>query len=239
MSYTGVLNGAPARDEFYTRNDGSGWTPSVRVTQDTANNYNEWYCDIAASTGDNVWIAFERQGEGPDQFRIYAIHFDGHAWSAEQRLDNDSAYYDVVAAVALDSAGMPWVVWNGTTYSQGNDDVYFNYYSTAGVLDEDVPHPITARGVSVCAQLLGRGRVRVSYTVAGAGAVQVDIHDRLGRRICNLANKRVTAGPHTVEWDGRTQFGKQAPTGGYVCRLRKGQRIATCSFVLLSQQNRE
>jgi hypothetical protein len=113
VCYTGVLIGTSRRDVFYTRNDGSGWIPSVRVTQDTAYNYHEWFSDIAADRPDNVWVVWDRQGEGPDQFRVYASHFDGATWSAEDRLDNDSASDDGEPGVCLDGFGDPWVVWAG------------------------------------------------------------------------------------------------------------------------------
>jgi hypothetical protein len=234
VCYTGVAQGATGRDIFYSRNDGAGWTASVRVTGDTEYNYNEWYSDIAAETRDNVWVAWERQGEGSDQFRIYAAHFDGRLWSAEQRLDNDSAYYDVCAAVALDTAGLPWVAWHAITYSAGNDDIYFNYYLTPGGLEQTASCPPASREPSLRALMTGTGRARLYYTMPTAGLARIDIYDRLGRRVAVIAESRPAAGQYSTEWNGRTLDGKSAPTGTYICRLQAVGMNATCSFVLLS-----
>ncbi len=234
VCYTGVAQGATGRDIFYSRNDGTGWTPSVRVTSDTEPNYDEWYSDIAADRRDNVWIAWERQGEGADDFRMYAAHFDGELWSTEQRLDNDNAYYDGAATIALDTAGLPWVAWNATTYSAGNNDIYFNYYLIPGALNQAVSCPPAARMLSLRALMLGNGRTRFCYAVPTSGVARMNIYDRLGRRLAVIAETRSVAGQYSVEWNGRTLDGKPAPTGTYVCRLQAGGMYATCSFVLLS-----
>jgi len=233
LSFTGARVGALHRDIFYSWNDGSGWAPCQMVTRDSI--YHEWYSDIAAHRRDNVWIAWERQGEGTDQFRIYAAHFDGQRWSTEERLDNDSAYYDVSAAIALDTAGLPWVVWDAITYGAGNDDIYFNYYLTPGALDQAASCPPATRELSLRALTTTTGRARFCYTMPTAGVVRMDIYDRLGRRMAVIAETRSAAGLYSAEWNGRTLNGKPAPTGSYVCRLQAGGMNATCSFVLLSQ----
>ncbi|HTW90766.1 MAG TPA: hypothetical protein VMH22_03575 [bacterium] len=178
VSYTGVLNGDSASDEFYTRNDGSGWTPSVRVTQDPVNNCEDEYSDIAADRSDNVWIAFERDGGG-SYAGIYAVHFDGKSWSGEQRLDDDSAHGDGSVTVALDPAGLPWVAWCGVTYSQGNDDIYCNHYSTPPAIHE------TKHGAATRLQSVIRGVLCVpaSSVMRGASCALLDIS---GRRVLDL-----------------------------------------------------
>ncbi len=233
VCYTGVAQGATGRDIFYSRNDGTGWTPSVRVTSDTEYNYNEWYSDIAADRRDNVWIVWERQNEGADQFRIYAAHSDGWLWSKEQRLDNDSAYYDVNPAICLDTAGLPWVVWNAHLYTAPNSDLFFNRLVETGIA-ESKPAPAVRR-LSVRAHVTSTGRARFCYAVPTADVARMDIYDRLGRRVAVIAETHSAAGQYSAEWNGRTINGKSAPTGSYVCRLQAGGMNATCSFVLLSQ----
>jgi hypothetical protein len=179
VSYTGVLKGAPARDEFYTRNDSSGWTPSVRVTQDTVHNYDEWYSDIAASASDNVWVAFNRQGEGSDQFRVYATHFDGDSWSAEQRLDNDMASQDGGCSLVLDADNLPWVVWQGVDSASGTYDIYFNRIATPPAIHE------AASGAAARFPSVVRGVMRVpaSSVMRGASCTLLDVS---GRRVKDL-----------------------------------------------------
>jgi hypothetical protein len=230
VCFTGAKAGAMHSDIFYSRNDGAGWSPCQMVTRDSI--YDEWYSDMAADSRDNVWIAWERYDEGTDYFRIYAARFDGRSWSTEQRLDNDSAYYDVSAAVALDTAGLPWVVWHAMTCGAGNDDIYFNRYLIPGALDEAASYP-TATGHLSLHALMTTGRARFCYTLPTAGLARMDIYDRLGRSVSVIAESRSAAGQYSTEWNGHTLDGKSAPTGTYVCRLQAVGMNATCSFVLL------
>jgi hypothetical protein len=77
VSFTGARVGAMHRDIFYTRNDGSGWSPCQMVTRDSL--YDEWYSNIAADRPDNVWVVWDRQGEGLDCPR-FAGHFLKRHW---------------------------------------------------------------------------------------------------------------------------------------------------------------
>jgi hypothetical protein len=232
VSYTGVLNGAPARDVFYTRSDGSGWIPSVRVTQDTVHNYNEWYSDIAASASDNVWIAFMRQGEGSDQFRIYAVHFDGHSWAAEQRLDNDMASQDGGCSLILDSNDLPWVVWQGMDSASGNADIYFNRYASAGVAEKTSETPPVA--APVWANMRRRG-CAVRYELSQPAFVRLDVYDLTGRLVRNLVKSEQKAGRHAAIWYGTDSQGLAASPGVYICRLQNGESIKAVKLILARQ----
>jgi hypothetical protein len=226
VCYTGVAQGAAGRDIFYTRNDGNGWSPSVRVTQDTLTNYNEWYSHIAADGPDNVWVAWDRQDEGSDQFRIHASHYDGSAWSAEVRLDGDSAYHDNYPVVCLDAAGNPWVVWTGTTYGIQVDNVYFNRYVTAAVADM-VPSPARHRLVERFTSV-SKGAVDVAFNLPVAGRARLDVYDALGRSVAVAFDDVVSAGRHRVQWQA------SIPVGTYVCRLQAPGEAETWKMVLVS-----
>jgi hypothetical protein len=221
-----VAQGATGRDIFYTRNDGSGWTPSVRVTQDTLTNYNEWYSHIAADGPDNVWVAWDRQDEDSDQFRIHASHYDGSAWSAEVRLDGDSAYHDNYPVVCVDAAGNPWLVWTGTTYGIQVDNVYFNRYVTAAVTDM-APSPARHRLVEHFTSM-SKGAVDVAFSLPVAGRVRLDVYDALGRSVAVAFDDVVSAGRHRVRWQA------SIPAGTYVCRLQAPGEAETWKMVLVS-----
>jgi len=56
---------------------------------------------------------------------------------------------------------------------------------------------------------------RVLLTVPHAAQVSVQVLDVTGRLVRTLADGRYGAGGHILEWDGRTDLGKQAPAGTY------------------------
>lgn len=226
VCYTGVATGATGRDIFYARNDGNGWTPSVRVTQDTLTNHNEWYSDLDADGPDNVWVAWDRQNEGSDQFRVYASHFDGNAWSAEERLDGDSAYYDGCPDICLDAVGNPWVAWIGITYGTDEEDVYFNRYTSAAIA-EVVPRQGQRRLVDR-ATSISRGTVDVVFSLQAAGHTRLEVFDATGRRIASILDEVMSAGRHEAQWRAGISVGT------YVCRLQALGEEETWKIELVS-----
>jgi hypothetical protein len=227
VCYTGVLLGTSRRDVYYTRNDGSGWTPSVRVTQDTAYNYHEWFSDIAADRPDNIWVVWDRQDEGPDQFRVYAAHFDGQLWSAERRLDDTSSYYDFNPAVCLDTSGDPWVFWTGKLYAGPvNEDVFFNRFVNAG-LAEAKSAPIARVARLRCATLQSGLGLTASFTLAAAAQVRLALYDEAGRCRAVLADGQMPKGTHTVH------CGQSLASGVYLCRFQAGGQFEVSKVVIL------
>lgn len=226
VSFTGAKVGATHRDIFYTFNDGAGWSSCQMVTRDSL--YDEWTSDIAAENPDNVWIVWDRQNEGSDQFRVYAAHYDGQEFSAEQRLDDDSAYHDGCPSVCLDSQGEPWVVWNGISRESEGGDVFYNRIADVGCREEESGsyrrQPTLA--VSTCN---AAGPVRISYNVRSQDRVRLEVLDPLGRRVVTLVDARNCEGNHDLLWVGRV------PTGTYFCRLTAGDLSLVSKIILMGR----
>jgi serine protease AprX len=83
---------------------------------------------------------------------------------------------------------------------------------------EDVPGPAT--------RLLGNSpnpfnpRTEISFELAAAGQVQVDIYDVKGRLVQSLARGIFPAGRHTLKWSGKDDRGADQASGVYFCRFR-------------------
>ncbi|MEO0068061.1 MAG: sialidase family protein [candidate division WOR-3 bacterium] len=196
LSFTGAYRGASHRDIFYTRNDGSGWDTCQLVTRDAV--YDEWYSDIAADRPDNVWVVWNRQNEGPDQFRVYASHYDGKEWSPEERLDTDSAYRDGGAVICLDNNGCPWVVWNATTYQSQDNDIYYNRYMSVGLEEySGLGRNRKFIWTSVCA-----GSFKIVYELPTSSWTRLEVFDALGRSLVTIVDERKSAGRHETRWTG-------------------------------------
>ncbi|HTO92630.1 MAG TPA: choice-of-anchor V domain-containing protein [Candidatus Sulfotelmatobacter sp.] len=64
-----------------------------------------------------------------------------------------------------------------------------------------------------------RGAVRLEYSLARDGDVQLAIFDLVGRRIRTLENGWRKAGPSEARWDGTRDDGTNAAPGAYFARL--------------------
>jgi len=227
LCFTGAKVGASHRDIVYTRNDGSGWLPCQMLTHDSVNDV--WYSDVAADRPDNVWVTWDLQG-GTEQFSVHVSHWDGVAWSSEQRLDDTTSYYNCGPAVCLDSSGGPWVFWTGVPYTGPvtDDDVFFNRFTNAS-LEEDRQAPPAHVAILRCATLQDRSCFAASFSLAEAARVRLVLCDGAGRCVAVLADGNMPRGTHTAHC--RTPV---AP-GAYFCRLQTGGRFETSKVILLGQ----
>jgi hypothetical protein len=233
VSYTGIARGATGRDIFYTRDTGAGWGPSVRVTQDTAHNCDEWYSDIAADRPDNVWVVWDRQYEGGDRFRVYAAHWDGERWSSEERLDSDTAGdYDNSPQTCLGYLGRPWVVWYGVPDGT-NGDVFYNRWEGPGGLRGEPGACLEV--ASLAATSPASGRVILSVSVARAGRAKLRVYDSSGRLLERVVDQVLRAGSYVAFWTPRRDGRAHVPAGTYFACLDAAGISKRCKFVLLSR----
>jgi hypothetical protein len=71
----------------------------------------------------------------------------------------------------------------------------------------------------------------ISFVLAKAGVVSLDVFDAGGRRVTTLVHGSRPAGSHACRWDGRDASGREVPAGAYFVRLHTGDRAATSRIV--------
>ena len=54
---------------------------------------------------------------------------------------------------------------------------------------------------------------------------------RTGKEVARVVDESLTAGPHTVDWDGRDAYGASMPSGTYFCRLTTQWGVETRDVV--------
>jgi Tol biopolymer transport system component len=90
--------------------------------------------------------------------------------------------------------------------------------SDTGQIDLDVPSPV-------------RGRAAIRFETDRGTPVSLAIFDGSGRLVRRLLDQRLTAGPHSVVWDGRDDQGAGAATGVYLLRLISGEAGGTARLI--------
>jgi hypothetical protein len=73
----------------------------------------------------------------------------------------------------------------------------------------------------------------ITFDVATAGVVNIDIYDVTGRRVRTLAEGHKDVGRHTVIWDARNMHGTQVRTGVYFYRMTAPGYRSTAKKMLL------
>ena len=76
-------------------------------------------------------------------------------------------------------------------------------------------------------------RTTISFTLPEACRVRLAIYDAAGRLVMTLAQRHMTAGPHALVWDGRTNAGMPAASGVYFCRLSTPYATESSAMVMV------
>ncbi|MCK4353481.1 T9SS type A sorting domain-containing protein [candidate division WOR-3 bacterium] len=63
--------------------------------------------------------------------------------------------------------------------------------------------------------------------------VSLKIYDISGRLVNTIINEKVAPGSYTVNWDGKSNYGKSLPAGTYFCRLEVGRYKQAKKLILL------
>jgi flagellar hook assembly protein FlgD len=59
----------------------------------------------------------------------------------------------------------------------------------------------------------------IAYRLSENTDVNITVFDMLGRRVKTLFDGRQPAGSYHVYWNGTTETGSRAPSGGYIIRM--------------------
>lgn len=63
---------------------------------------------------------------------------------------------------------------------------------------------------------------RIQFALPEAAQVTLTVYNMAGQKVVDLVNTHMNAGYHTVEWNGRDQYGNSLSSGIYIYRLRAG-----------------
>lgn len=103
----------------------------------------------------------------------------------------------------------------GTDESDGNFSMTF-----ADVIRQNYPNPFNET-------------TSISYSLAEAGRVRIEVFDISGHRIKLLRDIDHEPGSYAVDWDGTDAEGNEVASGTYFCRIEAGPLTETKKIVLI------
>ena len=125
--------------------------------------------------------------------------------------------------------------FNGAPRQPGSYDVgAFEFNSTTGI-EDDAPENGAVKGFLLHSNYPNpfNPETTIAFETARSAPVQLEIFDTLGRRVRTLIRELLPAGVHTLEWNGRNDFGQQVSSGVYLYRLIVGQSAQTRRMQLI------
>ncbi len=106
-----------------------------------------------------------------------------------------------------------------STASTPFDDVV-TYSTTEQYLRPNYPNPVNPR-------------TQIDFFVPEDAMVEVSVFNLLGQKVVSLLEKELSAGLHSVEWDGTDRYGHQAASGVYFYRMTTPTTSETRKMVLV------
>ena len=73
----------------------------------------------------------------------------------------------------------------------------------------------------------------IGFELKTAGLVDLRVYNVIGQEVRALANRSFPAGAHSVEWDGKDNFGKQLSSGVYFYQLLSGNLVEKKKMLML------
>ena len=123
-----------------------------------------------------------------------------YSWSVPSTLQPDSSYRIRITSIAdstvSSTSARGFFVTSGATAIGDCSTIPYRFE-----LDQNHPNPFNPR-------------TAISYSLASASGVRLQVFDVLGREITTLVDEPKQMGFHTVSWDASAQ-----PSGVYLCRL--------------------
>jgi len=74
---------------------------------------------------------------------------------------------------------------------------------------------------------------QIRFTLPQMTKVELKVYDILGREVKTLLTGEQPAGMHTIEWDGRNNYGTQVSSGVYIYRLNAGKYVQSKKMLML------
>jgi len=74
---------------------------------------------------------------------------------------------------------------------------------------------------------------QIKFGIPQDSRVTLKVYDVLGREIRTLMSDDLRAGYHTIEWDGRNNFGGKVSSGMYIYRIVAGKFVKTLKMMML------
>gem|GEM_PF-1768099 len=172
-------------------------------------------------------------------------------WAGTGNIDMDPLFADglfhLTAGSSCIDAGYPDAAYNDQCFppSQGTVRNDMGAYGgplgcgwtqdSAGVPkpDGDGELPLENLHVGNCPNPFS-AKTQIRFDLLRPGVVDLAVYDVRGRRVRQLlAGEVLSAGPHSVNWDGRSDSGAQLPPGVYLCRMQAGRAAGMHKMTLL------
>jgi len=73
----------------------------------------------------------------------------------------------------------------------------------------------------------------ISYTLPKNSHVRINVYNLLGKHVATLVDQDLSAGDHSIQWNGQNKYGVQVANGVYIYQIKAGEFTKQCKMLLL------
>ncbi len=205
---------------YYTTNAGSSWTYGQTIGGPGDQNMPNVRCRKAGSA---VTLAFNSDPGDSTMFSWATGSFPNY-FTAPERIND---FY-------VTGSWPPTAGWTGSMpavlYSGGYTGLLFDWFGNTGIEDQ----PSATCGEIIASPNPFTTTASISFSVTGSESVSVSIYNISGRLVKTIVdNQYLSAGDHSVQWNGVDYSGASVAPGVYFCRLNIGASVLSTRLVMV------
>lgn len=206
---------------------GKSWSAPTLIAVSLPGNYYP-HPMIVVDGHERVWVAWEGIDSSHVQ-DVYFCYFDGNSWSIPAQID--ATPNDDQPVLATDKNGTVWAAWSTR---DGNYPSVYTCHTTGLAVVEG----LNRNALSPAFQLARypnpfNSSTTIRFSLTNTGYSKLNIYNSIGERIRTLIDGRLSAGSHSVIWNGKDDQKHLLPNGIYFCRLETKGYTAVRQIVLL------
>jgi len=203
---------------------------------------NDWMISPRFTAGPNTMVKFQARSHN-DTYGLERIKFgvstNANPTPNDMTIISAGSYVDV--PVAWTEFEYSLSAYNGQQVSFGincvsNDAfvLYIDNVEVTGVNSIDDPTPV-AKKTALNGNYPNPFNpvTTISYSIEKDDHVSIDVFNVKGQKVRTLVNDRLTAGSHTIQWNGTDDNGKNVSSGIYFFNMKSGKYTSTRKMILM------
>lgn len=180
--------------------------------------------DMTGRGGDGFAVFYQTSGyaaQGLYRHRTYAPTL----WTGPDTVSDFVTRYNVTPDVERIGTGIYGVVY----VDYPLEKAYFDRLDFTGISEA----PDFQSGLKILSTSMVNRNVSIRYQLSNTANVKIVVYDLTGREVLTILDKEMTAGVHSVIWNGKNRSGSYVPNGIYFFRIISGNNSVTGKTMLI------
>jgi len=128
--------------------------------------------------------------------------------------------------------GTNWTLLSGIQWPENAGDPIIRAIVSYGAATSVEEHSEAFKEIVLGPNPFNR-ETKIRFHISVPCRTSLGVYNATGRLVCSIIDKRLSAGTHEIDWDGRDDAGKKLPSGIYFYRLITGEKEETGKLILV------